>query len=181
MNDSISVWEKRDFLKAFLKGHKLKRRECAWLLNYLLSDDDLLKHVHIVEKAEFCPKALIISSAAADQMPFTFHKHQYVTMDAEKTFHDIRLHPDEEVYIQLNFPESDTDYLYKSVLEENPYLPGQKEEKLSARLFAEFITDEALKAYERNELQKEIDAALDRRDKQAFSRLSSELNALETD
>ena len=27
-----------------------------------------------------------------------------MTADAEKSFHDLRLHPDDKMYIQLNFP-----------------------------------------------------------------------------
>ena len=103
MNNSVPVMEKRDFLKWFLEQHQLKRRECAWLLNFLMSDDYLMERVHFVEQAEYCPKALMISSVDVDSIPFAFHKNKHVTMDAEKSFHDIRLNRKEDIYIQLNF------------------------------------------------------------------------------
>ena len=47
-----------------------------------------------------------------------------MTADAEKSFHDLRLHPDEKMYIQLNFPNNHTCPQYASVREENPFLPA---------------------------------------------------------
>src|SRR5690625_1422421 len=90
MNSPVPVMEKRDFLKWFLEEYRLKRRECTWLLNFLMSDDHLMERVHFVEDAEFCPKALLISTNDVDHVPFAFHKQSFVTMDAEKSFHDIR-------------------------------------------------------------------------------------------
>ena len=46
-----------------------------------------------------------------------------MTTDAEKSFHDIRLNRDEDIYIQLNFKSSFQNANYVAVLEENPYLP----------------------------------------------------------
>ena len=45
-----------------------------------------------------------------------------MTTDAEKSFHDIRLNRDEDIYIQLNFKSSFQNANYVAVLEENPYL-----------------------------------------------------------
>ncbi len=41
----------------------------------------------------------------------------------KKSFHDIRLNRDEDIYIQLNFKSSFQNANYVAVLEENPYLP----------------------------------------------------------
>ena len=47
-----------------------------------------------------------------------------MTTDAEKSFHDIRLNRDEDIYIQLNFHESSSTLpQYVAVLEENPFMP----------------------------------------------------------
>lgn len=183
MNSAIPVLEKRDFLKWFLEKYQLKRRECAWLLNFLMSDDILMERVHFVEHAEHCPKALMISANDVDQVPFAFHKNQHVTMDAEKSFHDIRLNRNEDIFIQLNFKEKHTLPQYAAVLEENPYLPVNKEEEAVNGLLAELVLDEALRIQQLKALEEEIDAALQLKDQRAFLELSkqySELKALDS-
>ncbi|MFC4735882.1 ReoY family proteolytic degradation factor [Bacillus daqingensis] len=180
---SISVLEKKDFLKWFLDKYQLKRRECAWLLNFLMSDDVLMERVHFVEKAEFCPKALMISANDVDQVPFAFHKNQHVTMDAEKSFHDIRLNRSEEIFIQLNFQEKQLVPEYAAVLEENPYLPDNKEEDAVTSLLAEIVLDQSLRTQEIGRLEMDIDRALSEGDREQFERLSkkyAELKALES-
>lgn len=39
----VSVNEKKDFIRWFLNHYQLKRRECVWILNYLMSHDQLMK------------------------------------------------------------------------------------------------------------------------------------------
>ena len=46
-----------------------------------------------------------------------------MTADAEKSFHDLRLHEHEDMYIQLNFPNVPPSAQYLAVLEDNPYMP----------------------------------------------------------
>ncbi|WP_158735347.1 ReoY family proteolytic degradation factor [Alteribacillus sp. YIM 98480] len=175
MNSAISTIEKRDFLKWLLKGQHIKRREYAWILNYLLSDSHLLEHVHFVEKAEYCPKAIILSAEGLSNIPFSFHKHQYVTMDAERSFHDIRLHPDEELYVQLNFDDADFQRQYVSVLEENPYLPGRGQEKLLMEVVADIILNQAVIDFKLQTLRENIDRALEKKNKEEFYAYSKEL------
>lgn len=183
MNSAIPVMEKRDFLKWFLEKYQLKRRECAWLLNFLMSDDILMERIHFVEHAEHCPKALMISANDVDQVPFAFHKNQHVTMDAEKSFHDIRLNRNEDIFIQLNFKEKQTLPQYAAVLEENPYLPVNIEEETVNGLMAELVLDEAVRKQQLRTLEQQIDSALQHKDKDTFNELSkkySELKALDS-
>lgn len=170
--------EKRDFLKWFLEQHQLKRRECAWLLNFLMSDDYLMERVHFVEQAEFCPKALMISAVDVDSIPFAFHKNKHVTMDAEKSFHDIRLNRKEDIYIQLNFKDKHLSPQYIAVLEENPFAPTSKNESKVNSLLAEMLLDESIRLFRKEELRKKIDQALEKRDKEAFHELSIQYNEL---
>ncbi|UCZ54792.1 ReoY family proteolytic degradation factor [Bacillus shivajii] len=178
MNNPIPVMEKRDFLKWFLDQYQLKRRECAWLLNFLISDDVLMERVHFVEKAEYCPKALLISANDVESVPFAFHKNQHVTMDAEKSFHDIRLNRNEDIYIQLNFKGKHSSPQYLAILEENPYLPINKEEASLQSLFAEMVLDHSIKMYELNVLEREIDQALLDGDERTFHKLAKKYQQL---
>ncbi|ADU30149.1 ReoY family proteolytic degradation factor [Evansella cellulosilytica] len=178
MNNPVPVMEKRDFLKWFLDQYQLKRRECAWLLNFLMSDDILMERVHFVEQAEYCPKALMISANDVDSVPFAFHKNQHVTMDAEKSFHDIRLNRTEDIYVQLNFKEKQQVPQYVAVLEENPYLPINKEEANVDSLLAEIVLEQSIKSYRLSLLEGEIDQALIRGDEKAFHELVEQYHAL---
>ncbi|ADH99621.1 ReoY family proteolytic degradation factor [Salisediminibacterium selenitireducens] len=183
MTNPIPVIEKRDFLKWFLENYQLKRRECAWLLNFLMSDDLLMERVHFVEDAEHCPKALLISANDVEDVPFAFHKNQHITMDAEKAFHDIRLNRNEEIYIQLNFQEKYANSEFMRVLEENHYIPVNEDEENVNRLLAEMVLDASLRQQEMKALHLRIDDALENGDEETFSVLAKEyakLKALET-
>ncbi|MBU9723934.1 MULTISPECIES: ReoY family proteolytic degradation factor [Bacillaceae] len=179
MNNPVPVLEKRDFLKWFLDQYQLKRRECAWLLNFLMSDDDLMERVHFVEQADYCPKALLISANDVDSVPFAFHKNQHVTMDAEKSFHDIRLNRHEEIFIQLNFNNKQSTPQYMAVLEENPYLPINEDEANVQSLLAEMVLEDSIRTFRLQQLELEIDQALSRGDKEAFHELVEKYKDLE--
>src|SRR5690625_987662 len=101
MDHFVPVADKQSFLKSFLQHFELKRRECAWLLNYLMNEEQLMERVHFVERAALTPKALIISAKGVDCIPFSFHKEEHITTSAEKAFHDIRLNRTEDIYIEL--------------------------------------------------------------------------------
>lgn len=178
MSNPVPVMEKRDFLKWFLEEYQLKRRECAWLLNFLMSDDILMERIHFVEQAEHCPKALMISANNVEHVPFAFHKNQHVTMDAEKSFHDIRLNRNEDIFIQLNFKDKQTIPQYVAVLEENPYLPINEEEENVQSLLAEMILDESLRLHRMKALESDIDQALIKGDKLSFRDLAEQYTAL---
>lgn len=179
MGNIIPIVEKKDFLKSFLKQYELKRRECAWLLNYLMSDDQLMERVHFVEKAAHTPKALIISTKGVDSIPFSFHKQKHITTDAEKAFHDIRLNQTEDVYIELHFNGAKQFPPYLTVLEENPFIPENLELAEAYEQEAEKVLDVSIKTFKRDRLLKAIDAALDQGDKTQFNLLVSELQKLD--
>ena len=129
-----------------------------------------MEKVHFVERAEFCPKALIISATDVDNVPFCFHKEKHVTMDAEKAFHDIRLNQHEEVYIQLNFTNSRSNPNYVAVLEDNPYLPESEMATVDS-IVAEIILDKALSSFSEKLWYEQMNEALDKKDKEAFDDL----------
>ncbi|MCK0472106.1 ReoY family proteolytic degradation factor [Halalkalibacter sp. APA_J-10(15)] len=179
MGHMISISEKKEFLKQFLAEFELKRRECTWLLNFLMSDDDLMKYVHFVEKAAHTPKGLIISAKGVDHLPFSFHKQHHVTTDTEKAFHDIRLNQSEDVYIELHFRGANRYSPFLTVLEENPYVPDDVELTKAYDKAATFILQRSLISYRRERLTREIDHALDKKDQDRFKMLLMELKKLD--
>jgi uncharacterized protein YpiB (UPF0302 family) len=178
MKSTVSVVEKKDFIKWFLNQYQLKKRECVWLLNYLVSDEVLMENVHFVESAEYCPKAIIMSTTCTDGVPFRFYKQNILTTDAEKSFHDIRLNHDEDVYIELNFKSAYLTPQYAAVLEENPYIPENMVPDKKYGLWAELVLDQSLTRFKKEKIISKIDAALDQKDELAFKKLTEELKKL---
>lgn len=179
MASPVSVNEKKEFVRWFLNNYQLKRRECVWILNYLMSHDQLMKKVHFVEQAQYCPKGIIMSTHCVDDVPFRFYKENVMTTDAEKSFHDIRLNRDEEIFIQLNFRESYHSSNYVLVLEDNPYMPKHLQISEKDKQLAEKFLVESIYTFQRDKLMKSIDDALDNNDHEAFLRLTKKLNSLQ--
>lgn len=181
MNAMVPVTAKKDFLRWFLKRYRLKRRECVWILNYLLSNEHLLTNVHFTDEAHHSPRAMIISTTEVDDVPFRFHKGTLMTADAEKSFHDLRLHPEEDMFIQLNFKNSHKCPEYASVAEENPYLPVDLQKKKSNQQLAEKLLEESFTSTTNDMLLKRIDEALDTGDRELFVSLTAMLNEMKKD
>lgn len=178
MSNMVPVMDKKAFLRSFLKRHQLKRRECAWLLNYLMNDDTLMERVHFLNQSEGTPKALVISAQGIEQIPFSFRKKHHVTTDCEKAFHDIRLNQTEDIYIELHFQERLTCPQYLAVLEDNPYLPETQERAQAFERKAEALLQESVRLFQLKKLSEAIDEALDNGDKETFMELSERLNRL---
>lgn len=178
MTASISIGEKKQFVRWFLQSHKMKRRECIWILNYMLSNEELLEKTHFVEEAHYCPRAMVMSSTESEEIPFRFYKGNLMTADAEKSFHDLRLNPNDELFVQLNFPNRPPSALYLSVLEENPYMPKSEMVTDEDRQIAEKILEESMTAFQEDVILKQIDEALDANDREKFFELSALLHSI---
>lgn len=178
MTTPVSVNEKKDFIRWFLNNYQLKRRECVWILNYLMSHDQLMKNVHFVEQAQYCPRGIIMSTHCVDDVPFRFYKENVMTTDAEKSFHDIRLNREEEIYIQLNFRSSFHSPNYVAVLEENPYMPKHLQVNEKDKQLAKKFLEESIFIFQKEHLLKRIDDALDRQDEKEFIKLTEQLKNL---
>ncbi|WP_017755568.1 ReoY family proteolytic degradation factor [Calidifontibacillus oryziterrae] len=178
MATPVSVNEKKEFVRWFLNHYQLKRRECVWILNYLMSHDQLLENVHFVEQAEYCPRGIIMSTHCVDDVPFRFYKENVMTTDAEKSFHDIRLNRDQDIYIQLNFRSAFSCAQYVAVLEENHFIPKHLQFNEQDQQLAQRFLEETIISFQKEKLQTEIDKAIDMQDIEEFMRLSEQLNQL---
>ncbi|AYC29396.1 ReoY family proteolytic degradation factor [Paenisporosarcina cavernae] len=176
MPASVSAVEKKEFVRWFLSKFELKRRECVWILNYMLSHDEILRHVHFVEEAHYCPRAMVMSVTDSSGIPFRFYKGNLMTSDAEKSFHDMRLNPKEPLYIQLNFPLFPPSPEYLAVLEENPHYPYKWQVEEGDKKLANDIVAKSVGEFQEEYLLKEIDRTLDNQDEKRFFELSKLLN-----
>lgn len=178
METPVSVNEKKEFIRWFLNRYQLKRRESVWILNYLMSHEKLLEKVHFVEDAQFCPRGLVMSTHCTKEVPFRFYKENIMTTDAEKSFHDIRLNRNEDIYIQINFRASHLCHQYALVLEENPFVKDKLLLTEKDRQYAEQFLNMSLKKYQEEKVLLAIDEALDTQNEERFHQLVHELRKI---
>lgn len=175
MGEVITIAEKKTFIKWFIEKYDLQNREAEWLLQYIASSDQMLERVHFIDNFRNLPKTILISTKCVQMTPFKFYKNKRVTSDVEKAFLDIHNNRNEEIYIGLFFKDRTTSPEYASVLEQNPLDDAKETIDALVSLQAEMVLDFAIKSYRLGNLKEQIDAALDRGDKNAFVELSNKL------
>lgn len=174
MTQQVSTAYKKVMIRWLLKRYKMKRKECVWILNYLLSNEKLLDNVHFTEEAHYCPRAMIMSVVETDQIPFRFYRGNLMTADAEKAFHELRMNPDEAMYIQINIPKDVYASTYYQALVENPYIPEYSKVNKKDKEMADSFLGEMSSSMAENAYSLLIDKALDERDEKEFLRLVQE-------
>lgn len=174
MKSSVSVSEKKEFIGWFLNRYELQKKEAAWLLSYLSSNDQLLEKVHFVDNVRRLPKSMILSTKCSNMTPFRFIKNKRMGADVETAFYDIRSYPQEDLYIGLYFKDRATCPEYAAVLEVNPMERHDLVQDHLLSLFAEILLDRALEEFKQRQLYKQIDDALAVRDEQTFLQLSEQ-------
>lgn len=177
MKASVSINEKKDFIRWLLDNHQMKIRESMWVLNYIAGHDQILKYAHFVDNLEGCKRGLSLSAHGSKTEPFRFFKETIVTIDPEKAFHDIRLNWDEALYIELHFSGARLSPEYALVREENPFAttPINKEAENEAETFL----DQSLTLFAKENLMKQIDKALDEKQEEKFYELTKLYHKLE--
>lgn len=178
MSEAITISAKKEFIRWFLSNFRLKKNEGTWLFNYLLSDDRLMEKVHFTDDLRNREKTIIISSMCSHATPFQFQKQAKVYYDVERAFHDIRLNPDEEIYISLYFKGRSTCSQYLIVLEDLQMEGQRVSQENVMSLIAEIVIEKAVRRQRMKELLEEIDQALVNRDKELFMQLTSEWKEL---
>ncbi|WP_239254535.1 ReoY family proteolytic degradation factor [Listeria ilorinensis] len=169
MKASISVDEKKEFIRWLISTHQMKMREAMWVLNYIAGHDQIMEYVHFVDDLEGVPRGLVLSAQGVENEPFRFSKGDVTTSDPEKAFHDIRLNWDEELFIKLHFEGALSSPEYALVRDENPYLEvklDKKEQQLAVKFLNQSLAD-----FSRAKLLEAIDEALDNRDEETFRAL----------
>lgn len=174
MGECVTVSEKKEFIQWFLSGYELQKREAAWLLNYLCSEDQLLKRTHFVESLCRLPKRLLISTRCVGTTSFKFMKNQRVSTDVESVFYDLRSNKNEDLYIGLCFKDKATCPEYAAVLEENPMERQDLVRDSLFSLMAEIILDESIRDFRKKDLYRRIDEALERGDEKQFLQLTEQ-------
>ena len=174
MGECVTVSEKKEFIQWFLNRYELQKREAAWLLNYLCSDDQLIRRTHFVDSLRHLPKTILISTRCVRMTPFKFAKNKRVSADVETAFYDIRSNKEEDLYISLCFKDKSTCPEYAAVLEVNPMERQDVVQDTLFNLLAEMILDEAVRDFREKNLYRRIDEALKNGDEQQFLQLTEQ-------
>ncbi|MDN3953658.1 YpiB family protein [Sporolactobacillus laevolacticus] len=174
MEQMVSNVQKKTFLRWILDRHLLTNREIIWLLHYLMSNDQLLGIIHIVDDVARCNRSITIAAPRNDGLVFRYIKATVETNDPEKAFHDLRMNQQEDVYLELDIEAVRRSPIYFSVLEENPNSAIDVHEKYGH--MAEHATNEAERIFITERLNQAINEALDNGDETLFYTLTKQLN-----
>lgn len=179
MSQSTNLEDKQQFLKWFLKTYQLKRRESLWILEYLLSHELILDKTSFVQWVDKTPRGMMITVAGMSAPAFRLYKEGHAVQDPEKAFHEMRMNWTEKLYIELNFPDAFLTPLYVKVLEDNPYARWNDRIAVETAASAKHAVLMLQLAHRRQELLEQIDASLERKNKEDFHLLTEELAAIE--
>ena len=179
MEKTVALQDKKDFIRWFLKRYQLKRRECVWILNYMLSHDTLLERVTFVKDSKGCARGFAMSATCTKDEPFIFYRGDSIIKDAEKAFHSLRLE-ENDFYLQISFSDNNKSPNYASVIEENPFAPIEKtDENPEIKKEAFKLLTETMAIGNKMRITKVIDEILDLGQKDKFLELSRCLKEFE--
>lgn len=169
---TVSVNEKRTFIKWLLNNYVMKTRECVWILNYFASHDKHMEKLHfILEDGLKTNNGMVMSTNCVKTVPFSLTVDRQVSTDAERAFHHIRRNiSDEEFYVQINFNNNIYSSQYAAVLEDNPYASKEVDSNITK------AANKAIKELEKRNVKHLIDLALDAKDQERFNYLVGGLN-----
>lgn len=168
MKIPVSIQHKKDFLQWFIQHCKIERHEMNWFLNDLVEDERALFYVHFVQDIEYCPKGIIISASHSKEISFLFFKGNVQTEDVYTAYHELQLYQDEAIYFQVNFPRSEGNELYQSVLEDDISVLQQ------TKIVTEELLSHSLLVGKKRFLEKEINKALENNDYEKFMYYSAQ-------
>lgn len=135
--------------------------EVFWLLEDIITDAQVLQRLQFVKDIDEYPKGMLISTLQ-DERPFLFKKGSVTTENVYTAFHELHLYEQEQIFLQVNFPQADSNRLYQILLKEE-----QAHQKRD-RVVATFLLEHLLRKERKSFLKKEIDQALDERDYEKF-------------
>lgn len=156
-----TIQEKKEFITWLLKSHQALRRESVWILNYLTSNDKLLKQIHFTDDARSKDLGLVIGFEGAG-LPFRFYMGSIMSADAEKAFHKMRTLTEwEKLYIEVNFKDKHKSIQYLGIVE------GDTKTEVSPREL-----NSVMDSIKQMNKERYINEALDSNNKELFMQLT---------
>lgn len=176
MGSTVTVAEKKHFLRWFLANYQLQSREAEMLIRYMMTRENVLRRVHFVENFRQLSRVIVVSTTCVSVAPFRYYRrNKPVSTDVEQAFLDLYQHPDEEVYVGIFFKDRANCNAYASVIEELGSTELEPAMKEIVGLQADWVIEQSLRSYQRLRLMDLVNAALDAGDRQAFYEASRRL------
>lgn len=152
---------KREFLKWLLNNYHHENPSVDYLLNYLMTQPDIISIISFSDKVKDTPRGIYISFQNNDKQSFVYYKDHLKYTSSDQAFHDLRFShrfADDVFYIEVDIPDMYQKLYYFDVFDENPYKKNQANdlnEELDNKL-NEISHSTGIKM-----LKQEIDRALD--------------------
>lgn len=176
MSSTVTIAEKKHFLRWFLANYQLQSREAEMLIRYMMTRENVLRRVHFVENFRQLSRVIVVSTTCVSVAPFRYYRrNKPVSTDVEQAFLDLYQHPDEDVYVGLFFKDRAGCTAYASVVEELASAELEPAIKEMVALQADWIIEQSLRSYQRVKLMELVNAALDQGDRKAFYDASQQL------
>ena len=174
MNTNITIDKKREFIRWFLNSHQFRKRECVWILNFYLNNEEYLDKLHFVEDASLYQRGMRMATYCVDKPAFSYYENKSMITDPEKVFHAIKLLSDKDFYIELQFHNANKCLEYIEVLEGSSNIDEEIDQEIVT--YAEKVMNESLEKFKRERLYDEINKALDNRNEKLFMELTNKLS-----
>lgn len=176
MGTTVTIAEKKHFLRWFLSNYQLHSREAEMLIRYMMTRENVLRRVHFVETFRQLPRVVVVSTTDVPVAPFRYYRrNKPVSTDVEQAFLDLYQHPEEDIYVGLFFKDRATCAAYASVLEEPISTEVEPAVKEMITLQADLVIEQSLKSFQRIKLMEAVDVALDSGNREAFLEASRKL------
>lgn len=153
-------------MKWFMNQFLSEEDEVYWLLEDMITDSQVLQRLQFVKEIDEYPKGIIISTFD-DERPFVFKKGTVTTDNVYTAFHELHLYDQDQIFVQVHFPQADSNRLYQILLKEEQ--TNQKRD----RVIATFLLEHLLRKERKSFIMKEIDRALDEQDYEKFIHYSN--------
>lgn len=178
---SVPLQAKQNFLSWFLDCYDLKDSDAILLLQYFLSNDDIMEKIRFVEDAKNTPNGIIITAYGVRGAGFRFYRYDknenlWAIINVERAMREIEDKKDDikELYLQLNFHPRQRCLEFMYVVEENPYRHGAIAETYGP--IAEKVLERASLEFRVKHIRELIDKALDERDFETLEKLRVQLD-----
>ncbi|MCL6589861.1 MAG: YpiB family protein [Firmicutes bacterium] len=175
----VSDWAKKNFLHWFMENYPLPPEVLKEGLSQIIGDELLLSRIHIVFDGSDYRPLLVISTEGTGMPPFLLKTYESTITGAGAVMNQLHLLEDSPIYLTLYFPDRANCEPLKEVTEENPSLTnGENGYQVLLDFEISLWRETFRRELERNEIMKQIDQALDEKNKKKFRQLIKKLKSL---
>lgn len=154
---------KRKFLQWLLSSYKHVNPSVTYLLNFLMTQPNLIDTIAFSEHVKYAPRGIYISYQQNTAVPFVYFKEKLSYTLSEQAFHDLRLNQqfsNETFYLEVNIPDYFQQLYALDLFVENPFAPEDENLDLQAEHELKKICLEA----EIVQLNQKLNSALEEND-----------------